>query len=61
MSTYPHEFHSNQLKSLGFEALDNLTDDSTMNGIGLAHDKGSLVVGHFAAFVARLIHTEAQK
>jgi len=41
----PHEFHSDQLKALLFEALDDFADKAAMDAIGLDHDEGSLFVG----------------
>ena len=40
--------HGGQSVSLGFESVDNVSDDSTLNTIGLDHDVGALrgVHGH---------------
>ena len=46
-ATYPHELHSDQLEALLLETLDDLAHQSTLDGIGLDHDEGALLVsGH---------------
>ena len=42
--TYRHEFHGNQFESFGFEPFDDFTNKTSMNTIGLDHDKASFVV-----------------
>merc|ERR1712170_35592 len=43
-----HHFHGDKFEAFLFEAFDDFTDKSSLDGIGLEHDKGSFTVsGHF--------------
>lgn len=44
-TTYPHEFHGDQLEALLFEALDDLADESPLDTVRLDHDEGTFLVG----------------
>ena len=42
--TYMHEFHGDKLEALLFKSLDDITDESALDPIGLDHDEGPLLV-----------------
>ena len=39
-----HEFHGDKLEALLFKSLDDITDESALDPIGLDHDEGPLLV-----------------
>ena len=41
-----HEFHGDQLEALLFKTLDDFTNETTLDAIGLDHDESALVVRH---------------
>ena len=43
---YLHELHGDELESLLFEPLDDVTDEAAVDAVGLDHDEGPLAVGH---------------
>ena len=43
---YLHELHGDELESLLFEPLDDVTDEAAVDAVGLDHDEGPLGVGH---------------
>lgn len=42
--TYPHEFHGHQFETLVFETLNDLSNEISMDAIGLDHDEGAFLV-----------------
>ena len=40
-----HELHGDKLEALLFKTLDDITDKSALDPIGLDHDEGPLLVG----------------
>lgn len=54
--THPHELHGDQLEALLLETLDDLANQSTLDGIGLDHDKSALLVsGHVDSMEKNLL------
>lgn len=44
--SYLLELHGDEPESLLLEPLDDVADESALDGIGLDHDEGALVVSH---------------
>lgn len=54
--THPHELHGDQLEALLLETLDDLANQSTLDGIGLDHYKSALLVsGHVDSMEKNLL------
>ena len=43
-NTYVHHFHGDQFKSLLLKSLDDVANETALNGIGLEHDEGAFTV-----------------
>lgn len=51
--THPHKLHCNKLETFSFEALDNVSDKSTLDAIGFNHQKTAFSVRHVRCFYCK--------